>query len=214
MEFNRDMLTLYAITDKDSLKGRDLCEAVEAAIKGGATMIRLRDKTLSERELIREAKMLKGVCAKYNVPLIVNDNFRAAVVAKADGAHVGLHDTPVSVVRQMAGKDFIIGATVKTVTQAKAAEKAGADYLTIGAIFPSPGKENVLRVTPEVFRDIVSGVGLPAAATGGINKDNIMALAGSGAAGFAVLSAIFGQEDIQSAAEQMRLLADTFRTSE
>lgn len=214
MEFNRDMLTLYAITDKDSLKGRDLCEAVEAAIKGGATMIRLRDKTLSERELIREAKMLKEVCAKYNVPLIVNDNFRAAVVAKADGAHVGLHDTPVGVVRQMAGKDFIIGATVKTVTQAKAAEKAGADYLTIGAIFPSPGKENVLRVTPEVFRDIVSGVGLPAAATGGINKDNIMALAGSGAAGFAVLSAIFGQEDIQSAAEQMRLLADTFRTSE
>ncbi|MBR6100795.1 MAG: thiamine phosphate synthase [Ruminococcus sp.] len=212
MEFNRDLLTLYAITDRGCLGGRDLCEAVESAIKGGATMIQLRDKELSERELIREAKMLKEVCQKYNVPLIINDNFRAALVAKVDGAHVGLHDTPVSVIRQMAGKDFIIGATAKTVTQAKAAEKAGANYLGVGAVFPSPTKENALRITPQLFREISQSVSIPSAAIGGINKDNIMALAGCGAAGFAVVSAVFGQEDIQAAAEQIRMLADTFRS--
>ena len=206
------MLTLYAVTDRGCLSGRDLCEAVEKAIKGGATMIQLRDKELSERELIREAKMLKTVCEKYNVPLIVNGNFRAAAVAKADGAHVGMHDTPVSVVRQMVGSDFIIGATVKTVEQAKAAENAGADYLGVGPMFPSAAEENALRVTPALFREIVSAVDIPAAAIGGINKDNIMALSGTGASGFAAVSAIFANQDIEAAAQQMRMLADMFRS--
>ena len=214
MEFTKDMLTLYAITDRGCLDGRDICDAVESAIKGGATMIQLRDKSLSERELIREAKMLKTVCEKYHVPLIINDNFRAALVAKADGAHVGTHDTPVSVVRQMAGRDFIIGATAKTVEQAKLAEKFGADYLSVGAVFASQTKENSLRISPALFREIASGVNIPSAAIGGINKDNIMALAGTGAVGFAVVSAIFAEKDIEAAASQMRQLADMFRTFE
>ena len=210
MKLEPSMLKLYAITDRGCLRGRDLCESVEAAIKGGATMIQLRDKELSERELIKEARMLKEVCAAYNVPLIVNDNFRAALLAKADGAHVGLHDTPVRVIREMAGEDFIIGATAKTVTQAKAAEKAGADYLGVGAVFPSPTKVNAVRITPALFREIAASVDIPAVAIGGINKDNMISLAGSNAAGFAVVSAIFGEEDIQSAAAQMRTLADFF----
>ena len=207
---DKHSLLLYAIADRKCIGDRDICKAVEDAIKGGATMIELRDKSLSERELIREAKAVKEVCTAAGVPLIVNDNFRAALVAGADGVHVGLHDSPVNVVRSMAGDKLIICATAKTVSQARAAKKGGADFLALGPVFPDPYRSPDARITPELFREIASDGDLPCVALGGINKDNIMVLGGSGASGFGIATAIFSAEDITAATENIRVLAETF----
>ena len=196
-------LRLYAITDPVCLKDRDLCRSVEAAVKGGATVIQLRDKTASHGELVSQAGALRAVCGKYGVPLIVNDDWKAALEAGADGCHVGIEDAPVSEIRAQAGPGFIIGATAKTVAQARAAEAAGADYLGVGAVFPSPTKPGAVRMTRELFREINASVDIPCAAIGGISLENIHELKDMGAAGYAVVSAVFGQENIEEAARQL-----------
>ena len=138
-------VTLYAITDRGAIGQRDFYEAIEAALKGGATILQLREKGLDEVSLIEEAKKVKKICSRYGVPLIINDNYKAAVAAGADGVHVGIEDAPVAEIRSKAGSGFIIGATAKTVEQAKAAQAAGADYLGVGAVFPSPTKKNTRK---------------------------------------------------------------------
>ncbi|MBR1738769.1 MAG: thiamine phosphate synthase [Ruminococcus sp.] len=204
MRFENKQLALYAVTDRGCIGERGLAAAVEQAIKGGATMIQLREKGKTREELVREARELKALCSRYSVPLIVNDDYEAAIEAGADGVHVGAEDAPVSLIRQRAGKGFIIGATAKTPEQALAAEKAGADYLGVGAVFPSPTKKNALRITPEQLKEITASVSVPCVAIGGLKADNLSVLSGSGAAGAAVVSAVFGQEDITSAAERLR----------
>ncbi len=203
MKLEKDMLRLYAITDRGCLRGRDLAQQVEAAITGGVTCIQLREKDMSYEELVREAAALKKVCEKYGVPLIVNDDWKAAIESGADGVHVGIEDAPVAEIRKAAGKDFIIGATAKTVEQAKAAEAAGADYLGVGAVFPSPTKTNAVRITPEQLRSICAAVSIPAAAIGGITRENLSEIAGCGQAGIAVVSAIFAPDDVKAAAEEL-----------
>ncbi|MBQ8922996.1 MAG: thiamine phosphate synthase [Oscillospiraceae bacterium] len=208
MEFDRKQLLLYAITDRACIGQRDFDRAVEEALTGGVTILQLREKHLSNAELVSEAKRIKKICARYHVPLIVNDNYRAAIEAGADGVHVGITDAPVAEIRRIAGAHFIIGATAKTVGQAQLAESAGADYLGVGAVFPSPTKTDALRITPAQFREIARSVKIPAVAIGGISQENLPELAGIGAAGAAVVSAVFSASDITARCRLLKSLAE------
>lgn len=204
MEFHRDMLLLYAITDRSWTGRQTLYDQIQAALEGGVTMVQLREKRLSTQALVEEAVEIKELCHRYHVPLIINDNVEAAVASGADGVHVGITDTPVAEIRKRAGGSFIIGATAKTVAQAIAAEQAGADYLGVGAVFPSPTKQNAVRITLEQLKQICSAVSIPAVAIGGIGRENVAALAGGGMAGIAVVSAIFAEKNIQNAAAELK----------
>ncbi len=210
MTFDTSQLLLYAITDRGCIGQRDLLSCIEDALRGGVTILQLREKGLPEAELIEEAVQVKQLCQKYGVPLIINDNYRAALEAGADGVHVGIEDAPVSEIRRLAGEGFIIGATAKTVAQAQKAQAEGADYLGIGAVFPSPTKTNAIRITGEQFREIKESVTLPAVAIGGISQDNLPTLRGLGADGFALVSAVFAQMDITDACRTLRqIIHDT-----
>lgn len=204
MEFHRDMLLLYAVTDRSWTGRQTLYDQIQAALEGGVTMVQLREKRLSTQALVEEAVEIKELCHRYHVPLIINDNVEAAVASGADGVHVGITDTPVAEIRKRAGGSFIIGATAKTVAQAIAAEQAGADYLGVGAVFPSPTKQNAIRITLEQLKQICSAVSIPAVAIGGIGRENVAALAGGGMAGIAVVSAIFAEKNIQNTAAELK----------
>ncbi len=198
----RELLKVYAITDRTCM-GQDFEKKIEQALQGGVTCLQLREKNMPEEQLIKEAVRIKAICRKYGVPLILNDNCHAALKAGADGVHVGQSDMPVSEIRRLAGAHFLIGATTKTVQQAKQAQAEGADYLGVGAVFPSPTKTDALRITPELLREICHSVTIPAVAIGGIAAENMMTLQDSGIAGVAVVSAVFGAEDVRAAAAQL-----------
>ena len=199
MKFNEKMLLLYAVTDQAWVGKQTLLEQIEAALKGGATIVQLREKKMDEDRFVAEAIQVRELCHKYNVPLIINDNVDVALKSGSDGVHVGIEDAPVAEIRKRVPADFIIGATCKTVEQAKIAEAAGADYMGVGAVFPSPTKTNAVRITNEQLREIVSSVSIPAVAIGGISYDNVCEIKGSSVSGVAVVSAIFGAEDIEQA---------------
>ena len=196
MKFNEKMLLLYAVTDQAWVGNQTLLEQIEDALRGGATIVQLREKKLDEKSFVEEAIQIRDLCHKYNVPLIINDNVEVALKSGADGVHVGIEDAPVAEIRKRVSADFIIGATCKTVEQAKIAEAAGADYMGVGAVFPSPTKTNAVRITNEQLREIVSSVSIPAVAIGGISYDNVCEIKGSSVSGVAVVSAIFGAKDI------------------
>jgi len=199
MKFNENMLLLYAVTDRAWVGKQTLLEQIEDALKGGATIIQLREKKLDADSFIEEAIRVRELCHSYNVPLIINDNVEVALKSGADGVHVGIEDAPVAEIRRRVSHDFIIGATCKTVEQAKIAEAAGADYMGVGAVFPSPTKTNAVRITNAQLREIVASVSIPAVAIGGISYDNVCEIKGSSVSGAAVVSAIFGAEDIEKA---------------
>lgn len=208
MKFRKDMLLLYAVTDRSWVGRQSLYEQIEDALKGGVTMVQLREKNLDRDAFAEEAVQIRELCHRYHVPLIINDDVDVALESKADGVHVGIEDAPVAGIRRRAGNDFIIGATAKTVEQAQAAERAGADYLGVGAVFPSPTKKNAIRITAEELKKICSSVSIPAVAIGGISLDNMSELAGGGMDGIAVVSAIFAAEDIRNAAAKLRERAE------
>ena len=203
----REKLLLYAITDRSYLGKMTLTEQVEEALKGGVTCLQLREKGLSDDELLTEAEEIKKLCRAYGSLFIINDRADIALKVGADGVHVGAEDEAVASIREKAGPDFIIGATAKTVEAAIAAEKAGADYLGVGAVFPSPTKQEAKRITPEDLQKICAAVRIPAVAIGGITADNLSELNGSGIAGAAVISAVFGAEDIRKSASELKILA-------
>ena len=204
MNFNKDMLLLYAVTDRSNICNLTLYEQIEKALQGGVTCLQLREKNLTEDEFIKEAVKVKEQCLRYNVPLIINDNADVAIKSGADGVHVGIEDTPVDELRKKLPKGFIIGATAKTVEQAKAAEKAGADYIGVGAVFPSPTKANAIRITHKELHEICSAVSIPSVAIGGISYDNMDELKGGGMDGVALVSAIFSADDIYTATMQLK----------
>ncbi|SHM22559.1 thiamine phosphate synthase [Ruminococcus flavefaciens] len=211
MKIEKSDLLLYAVTDRGCLKGKSLEEAVEEAILGGVTCVQMREKKASEEEMIEEAQKLLKICHKYNVPLIINDDYNVALKSGADGVHVGIEDAPVAEIRRIAGENFIIGATAKTVEQARLAESSGADYLGVGAVFPSPTKTNAIRITPQQLTEICGCVNIPAVAIGGITAENVHEIKGCGHSGIAVVSAVFGAYDVKAAAEQLcRAVRDTF----
>ena len=204
MKFDRDNLLLYAVTDRAWVGRQTLLEQIESALAGGVTLVQLREKRMSGEDLVREAREVRALCHRYGVPLILNDDVDAALASGADGVHVGAEDLPVRSVRERVGQGMIVGATAKTVAQAQAAEAAGADYLGVGAVFPSPTKQNAIRITAEELRTICASVSIPAVAIGGITRENLGELRGCGMAGIAVVSAIFSAEDIQAAARELR----------
>lgn len=204
MNFNPEELNLYAITDRECLKGKDIKLHVELAIQGGATMIQLREKNISFEEYVSRAVEIREVCNKYGVPLIINDDYKVALASGADGVHVGLEDTSVAEIRAKTDTAFIIGATAKTVEQAQKAQADGADYLGVGAVFPSPTKTDAIRITPEKLTEICNSVSIPVVAIGGISLENLHIIKGCGQSGIAVVSALFAQEDIKLSAECLR----------
>ena len=209
MKFCEKMLLLYAVTDRAWVGKQTLLEQIEDALKGGATIVQLREKKLDEDSFVREAIQVRELCHRYNVPLIINDNVDVALKSGADGVHVGIEDAPVKEIRKRVSDDFIIGATCKTVKQAKIAEAAGADYMGVGAVFPSPTKTNAIRITNEQLRNIVSSVSIPAVAIGGIGYDNVCEIKGSSVSGVAVVSAIFGAENIENATALLKKRVET-----
>lgn len=208
MNFTAQNLLLYAVTDRAWVGRQTLLEQIESALKGGATLVQLREKDLPRLDYIREAAQATALCHRYGVPLIVNDSLEVALKSGADGVHVGIEDQPVAEIRRQAGKGFLIGATAKTVEQARAAQAAGADYLGVGAVFPSPTKKKAIRITTGQLREICSSVSIPCVAIGGISRENLPALAGGGMDGFALVSAIFSQPDIEAACRELRALAE------
>ena len=208
MNFTAQNLLLYAVTDRAWVGRQTLLEQIESALKGGATLVQLREKDLPRLDYIREAAQATALCHCYGVPLIVNDSLEVALKSGADGVHVGIEDQPVAEIRRQAGKGFLIGATAKTVEQARAAQAAGADYLGVGAVFPSPTKKNAIRITTGQLREICASVSIPCVAIGGLSRENLPALAGGGMDGFALVSAIFSQPDIEAACRELRALAE------
>lgn len=202
--FDPGSLLLYAVTDRRGKPVEAFLDDVRAALEGGVTLLQLREKELETADLARLAERVKKVCSDFGVPLIVNDDAQAALLSGADGVHVGSEDEAVSLIRQRAGADFIIGATAKTPERARLAEAQGADYLGVGAVFPSPTKPDALRITPAMLKTIASSVSIPCVAIGGITRDNVGELSGCGIYGAAVVNAVFGQSDVKHAAAVMK----------
>ncbi len=204
MKLQKENFLLYAITDRDCIGDRDFYREIENVLAGGVTILQLREKNSDTETLIAEAVKVKELCKKYNVPLIINDDVEAAIKSGADGVHVGAEDMAVAEIRNKVGSDIIIGATAKTVEQAKKAEAAGADYLGCGALFTSPTKKNAKPMTIDTLKEITSSVDIPVVAIGGLTYDNINIIENSGVSGAAVVSAVFAEEDVKSAASRLR----------
>ena len=204
MKLSKDDLLLYAITDRRNLDKKMFFEKIEEALQGGVTILQLREKELDEDSFINEAIEVKNICRKHVVPLIINDNVNVALKSGADGVHVGIEDMPIDEIRRTVPDSFIIGATCKTVEQAQSAERLGADYMGVGAVFPSPTKKNAVRITREQLKEICASVSIPAVAIGGISLENVDELKGGGLSGIAVVSAVFSADDIQKAASLLK----------
>lgn len=190
MRCDKKDLLLYAVTDRSWLGGETLYSQVEKALKGGATFVQLREKELDEGRFLNEAREIKELCRKYQVPFVINDSVEIALAVDADGVHVGQSDMEAGDVRAKLGPDKIIGVSAQTVEQAVLAEKRGADYLGVGAVFPTDSKADAREVDHKILRAICEAVHIPVIAIGGISKENVMELAGSGVCGL-LLSAPF-----------------------
>lgn len=204
MKCAKENLLLYAVTDRHWLDGRTLKEVVLESLEGGVTMLQLREKHLDEAHFLEEAKELQTLCRSWHVPFLINDNVEIALAMEADGVHVGQSDMAAGDVRKKLGDDKIIGVSAQTVEQALLAEKAGADYLGVGAVFPTSSKDDANEVTYETLKAICSAVSIPVVAIGGITQENVHQLAGSGICGAAVISAIYAKPDIKKAAAELK----------
>ena len=208
MKFAESMLRLYAVTDRSWLGTQTLAQQVEQALRGGATCVQLREKELNDTDFLAEAKELKILCARYGVPLIINDNVELALKVDADGVHVGQKDMDARDVRGLIGPAKILGVTAKTIEQAQKAQLAGADYLGSGAVFGSTTKPNARPMSRELLQTICASVSIPVVAIGGIHRGNIASLAGTGIRGAAVVSGIFAAADIEEECFRLRAEID------
>ena len=208
MKCDKKSLLLYAVTDRTWLNDETLYEQVEKAINGGATIVQLREKNLDEENFLNEALEIQKLCRKYNILFVVNDNVEIARKINADGVHVGQSDMEAVNVRAMLGNDKILGVSAQTVEQALLAEKQGADYLGVGAVFPTGSKADADDVSYETLKAICEAVSIPVVAIGGISASNVSALKDSGISGIAVISAIFAAQDIESATKRLKELTE------
>lgn len=197
-------LLLYAVTDRHWLGDRTLYDVVRESLDGGVTFLQLREKDLDDGNFYDEAVKLQALAKEYGVPFVVNDNVDIAVRMDADGVHVGQSDMEAGDVRALIGPDKILGVSAQTVEQALLAEKRGADYLGVGAVFPTGSKDDADDVSYETLKAICEAVSIPVVAIGGITLENTPELAGSGICGIAVISAIYGQKDIKEAASSLK----------
>ena len=204
----RNAMLLYAVTDQSWLKENEtLLDVVKEVLKNGATFLQIREKDLAEGDFEEEAKKLKDICREYQVPYVVNDNVDIAMHIDADGVHVGQSDIKGRDIRSMIGSDKILGISAGTVEEAIAAEKAGADYIGVGAVFVTSTKKNARNMSIDCLKEIVDSVNIPVVAIGGINAKNMMELAGSKIDGIAVVSAIFAAENPGDATKNLLIKA-------
>lgn len=204
MNCDKKDLLLYAVTDRSWLGEHTLYEQVEAAIRGGATFVQLREKKLDQESFLAEAREIQVLCRRHGVPFVINDNVEIAREIGADGVHVGQNDREAREVRAILGKDKIIGVSAQTVEQALLAQEQGADYLGVGAVFLTGSKDDAVEVDHQVLAQICQAVDIPVIAIGGITADNVICLKNSGICGIAVISAIFGKPDVEEAARTLR----------
>lgn len=204
MKCGKKELQLYAITDRHWLNGRSLYEVVKESLDGGVTFLQLREKQLDEDHLLEEAKKLQGLCSEYNVPFIINDNVEIALAINADGVHIGQSDMEMKEAREKLGPDKIIGVSAHTKEEALLAQAQGADYLGVGAVFPTSSKDDAESVSYETLKAICEVVSIPVVAIGGITRENLHQLSGSGVSGISVISAIYAQSDIKEAARELK----------
>lgn len=198
MSLKLENCLLYAVTDTSWLRGRTLAQQVEEALRGGATMVQLREKELQGEALEQEAREILALCRQYGVPLLINDDVMLAKKIGADGVHVGQDDMSAAKARELLGEDAVIGVTARTVEQALAAQEAGADYLGSGAVFGTSTKKDAKPMDPAYFQQICESVSIPVVAIGGVTLDNIRELEGRKMSGFAIVSGIFAAEDIET----------------
>lgn len=208
MKLTTEMMRLYAVTDRGWLRRQTLLEQVEQALIGGTTLVQLREKELDEDTFMREAIDMAKLCHRYGVPLLINDNVEIARRSGADGVHVGQDDMEAASVRSILGSDMIVGVTAKTVEQALRAQEAGADYLGSGAVFGSSTKLNAKPMTKDLLKSICNAVSIPVVAIGGINRNNILELAGTDIDGVAVVSGIFAATDIEAECRHLRSIVE------
>lgn len=208
MRCDKGAMLLYAVTDRAWVGNMSLYEQVEAALKNGATCIQLREKELGEEAFLSEAIEMAELCKRYAVPFIINDNVEIAIRCGADGVHVGQEDMLASDVRLRVGEHMMIGVSVHTVEEAVAAVENGADYLGLGSVFSTSTKLDVDQMSYETLKAICGSVSVPTVAIGGISKENILKLSGSGVDGAAVVSAIFGAKDPGAATAELLQLAE------
>ncbi len=211
----RQAMLLYGITDRSWLKpGEKLSDVCREILEHGVTFLQLREKELDQDAFLKEAEELKELCARFGVPFVVNDSVETAVQAGADGVHVGQSDIKGRNIRAMIGPDRILGISAGTVEEARAAEKAGADYIGVGAVFGTSTKKDARNLSVEKLREISASVSIPVVAIGGINRSNVGELSGSDVDGIAVISALFGAERPGEAAAELAELAKEIRDSE
>ncbi len=199
--------SLYFVTDSTNFAEEEFLSRVEQALAGGVTLLQLREKAKSTREYMELAEKVHAIARRYHVPLIIDDRVDVALAVDAEGVHVGASDMPVAAARKLMGKDKIVGATAKTVPWAKEAYSQGADYLGVGAIYPTTTKVKTVLTSTDTLRDICNAVPIPANAIGGLNKDNIDVLEGIPIAGICVVSAIMKAEDPRKAAMELKARA-------
>ena len=208
MKCDKKAMLLYAVTDRAWVGKQSLYEQVESALKGGATCIQLREKELDDEAFLNEAIEISALCKKYGVPFFINDNVEIAIKCHADGIHVGQEDMGAAQVRQRVGNDMMIGVSAHSVEEALEAVRNGADCLGVGAVFSTSTKTDVSVLPKEILCDICAAVDIPVVAIGGIGKSNISKLAGTGVDGVALVSAIFGADDIESECRLLRRLSE------
>ena len=199
--------SLYFITDSSNYTEQEFFNRVEKALQGGVTLMQLREKEKSTREYIELAQKVHNITKKYNIPLIIDDRVDVALAINAEGVHVGQSDMPVNLARKLMGEKKIVGATTKTVEQAKEAFEQGADYLGVGAIYPTTTKVKTVLTSTDTLKDICEAVSIPVNAIGGLNKDNIDVLEGISISGICVVSAIMKADDPKKATEELKARA-------
>lgn len=201
---NKIDYSLYLVTDRDILGDRNLCKAVEDSIKGGVSIVQLREKFVDDETFLKIAKEVQKITKKYNIPLIINDNVKIAKEIDAEGVHIGQSDKPLEETRKILGKDKIIGVSVGSLDEALKAQKGGADYLGIGTIFYTGTKKDINEpLGIEKLKTIVENISIPSVAIGGIHLDNIEEVMKTGVNGVAVISEILGKEDIENATKTL-----------
>lgn len=198
--------SVYLVTDRDLLKGRNLTEVIEEAILGGTSIVQLREKYASSLEFYEVAKEVKKITDKYNVPLIINDRIDIVLAIDASGVHLGQSDIPCSIARKILPQGKIIGVSAHNLKEAEKALKDGADYLGCGAVFNTSTKKDVTTLSYEGLKEITDNINIPIVAIGGINENNIITLKGSGINGVAVVSSIIGKENVKGASEKLKEL--------
>ncbi|MEE0942621.1 MAG: thiamine phosphate synthase [Methanobrevibacter sp.] len=199
---NKIDLSLYLVTDNSDDVEKFL-NTIEEGIKGGVTVVQIREKTAETLDFYELALKVKEITTRYNVPLIINDRVDVALAIDADGVHVGQSDMPCDVTRKLIGKDKILGVSAATIEEAKKAERDGADYIGTGAVFPTATKDDAPSITKEDLKEIVESINIPVVAIGGINFDNASTLIDTGIAGLSVVSAIMSSENPKKSSEEL-----------